>query len=85
MDIIFYRSRLCPRCFLVKRQLLTICKEHPQFQIEEVEILASPLRAFKDGVKMVPALKVGDDILSGIYLSKNKIIEFVTQITDKNY
>ncbi len=83
MHIIFYKSKLCPRCFLVKMELLAICQEHPHLRIEEIEILTSPLRAFKDGIKMVPALKIGDDILSGIYLSKKKILEFVTQFVAK--
>ncbi|MFH0783431.1 MAG: hypothetical protein V2B20_15965 [Pseudomonadota bacterium] len=84
MHIIFYKSKLCPRCFLVKKQLLAICQEHPHFQIEEVEILTSPLRTFRDGINMVPALKIGDDILSGMYLSKKKIIDFITQFSSKN-
>jgi hypothetical protein len=77
MRITFYKSRLCPRCFLAKKHLLAVRSIHPHLEIEEVELLISPLRTWRDGIKMVPALKVGDSILSGVYLSEKAIRDFI--------
>ncbi len=83
MRIVFYKSVLCPRCFLAKKHLLAVCSAHPHLQIEEVELVTSPLRTWRDGIKMVPALKVGDNVLSGLYLSKEAITDFVVQMINK--
>jgi len=80
MNITFYKSRLCPRCYIAKKYLQALCSTNPLLQIEEVELLTSPLRTFRDGIKMVPALKIGDIILSGLYLSEKEITDFVTQM-----
>ncbi|MEA3464441.1 MAG: hypothetical protein U9R29_00240 [Thermodesulfobacteriota bacterium] len=37
------------------------------------------MRSWKAGIRMIPALKIGDDILSGILLSEEKIREFIEQ------
>lgn len=47
-------------------------------QIEEVDILTSPGLALHAGIRMIPAIRVGDKTLSSIYLSRKKIDEFVT-------
>lgn len=78
MRIVFYKSVLCPRCHLAKRHLLAACATHPDVQIEEVELMKSPLRALREGIKMVPALQIGDNILSGLYLSKKSITAFIS-------
>jgi len=83
MHIVFYKSRLCPRCHLARKHLLAVCSAHPCLQVEEVEFMTSPLRTWRDGIKMVPALKIGDTVLSGLYLSKREIIEFVAQMNSK--
>ena len=83
MRIVFYKSVLCPRCHLAKKHLLAVCSAHPRLQIEEVELVTSPLRAWRDGIKMVPALKIGDNVLSGLYLSKTAITDFLAQMNSK--
>jgi hypothetical protein len=83
MRIIFYKSKLCPRCYVAGKHLLALCSTIPDLQVEEVEILTSPLRAWQDGIRMVPALKVGDAVLSGMYLSQESITNFVAQMTGK--
>lgn len=83
MRIIFYKSKLCPRCFIARKHLLAVCSENPHLQVEEVELLTSPLRTWQDGIKMVPALKVGDTVLSGLYLSREAITDFVTRMSGK--
>jgi len=63
---------------LVGRELTKLQKEFPELQIEKVEILTSPGRTFKDGVRMIPTLKVGDRTLTGVYLSSAQVRGFVT-------
>ena len=63
---------------LVGRELTKLQQEFPKLQIEKVDILTNPGRTLKDGVKMIPTLKAGDKILSGIFLSSAQIREFVT-------
>lgn len=79
MKIILYRSNLCPRCFLAKKNLLGITGNDPDIQIEEVDILGSPQRCLQDGIRMVPALVVGEDKLSGIFLNKKTIESFISR------
>ena len=80
MRIIFYKSKACPRCFVAGKHLQALCATYSHLQVEEIEILTSPLRAWRDGVRMIPALKIGKSILSGAYLSKTAITSFVTQV-----
>jgi hypothetical protein len=56
---------------------LLIERKGKDISLEEVEIIKSPLRALKDGVKFIPTLKCGDKTISGILLSKDKIADFL--------
>jgi len=78
MKITLYRSNLCPRCYLARKYLLQIVEDTPDIQIEEVDILGSPQRCLQDGIRMVPALVINGDKLSGIFLSKKAIQSFIT-------
>lgn len=79
MKIILYRSNLCPRCFLAKKYLLDIIGDNPDIQIEEMDILGSPQRCLQDGIRMVPALVIDKDKLSGVFLSKKAIKSFINR------
>jgi predicted DsbA family dithiol-disulfide isomerase len=81
MKITLYRSNLCPRCFLARKYLLEIVGDGSDVQIEEVDILGSPQRCLKDGIRMVPALVIDRDKLSGVFLSKKAIQSFITRHT----
>ncbi|MFT5698823.1 MAG: glutaredoxin-related protein [Desulforhopalus sp.] len=78
MLITLYKSSLCPRCYLAKKSLQQLAKNYSDMQIEEVDILTSPGLALHAGIRMIPAIRVGDKTLSSIYLSRKKIDEFVT-------
>lgn len=79
MQIIFYKSNLCPRCAMAGRHLRALSAENPDFDVEEVDIITSPRRAWRDGIRMVPALRVGEKVLSGLYLSRETIIDFLAR------
>lgn len=48
--------------------------------LEEVEVMTSPLRALKDGVKFIPTLKCGNEQISGILLNRDKLQEFLQKV-----
>ena len=51
-------------------------EKYKDITLEEVEIITNPLRALKDGVRLIPMLKYGDEKTSGIFLNKEKIATF---------
>ncbi len=77
MQITLYKSSLCPRCYLAKKHLYTLKKEYPDIEIDEVDILTSPGKVRKAGIKMIPAIVIDGRVLSSIYLSRQKIAEFI--------
>ena len=79
MKITLYRSNLCPRCYLARKYLREVVGDDSDVQIEEVDILGSPQRCLHDGIRMVPALVVDRNKLSGVFLSKKTIEAFITR------
>ena len=60
MKIIYYKSLVCPRCLFTNRLLARVRREHPEIEIEEIEVLTNLPRALRDGVLMLPTLIVGE-------------------------
>lgn len=56
-------------------------QEMVDLEIETVEVTTSPLRSWKDGIRMVPALRGGGKTLSGLTLSSEKIRLFIERIS----
>ena len=79
MLIILYRTKLCPRCFLARKYLTELTRDNPNLQIEEREVFFSPLKAGKEGVRMIPAIKVGEQVLSGAILTRRQIRSFLQE------
>ncbi len=80
MQITLYRSFLCPRCYLAKKYLLEIAQQKEDITITEVDIMNHPLKTWQDGIRIIPALKCGDTTLSGVFLYKEQIINFIEQL-----
>ncbi len=59
MKIIYYKSLICPRCIPTNRLIARVKREHPDIEVEEVEVLSHLSRALKDGVHTLPTLVVG--------------------------
>ena len=78
IKIIFYHSRLCPRCFLAGKHLRAAVRGDSTIEVEEVDILNSPRRFMETGIRMIPALAIGKETLSSIYLSKKSIEDFIS-------
>lgn len=79
MKITLYKSSFCPRCYLARKSLEELAAARPDIELECVDILTSPRRAIKDGVKMIPAIKAGERILSGLYLNRKSIAAFLKE------
>lgn len=77
MLITIYRSTLCPRCSLARKYLHEISSKQPEIQVKDVDVLRTPVRTWQDGIRMIPALKIDNHILSGIFLSRDKISNFI--------
>jgi hypothetical protein len=54
--------------------------EFPDIEIEKLEILTNRVRAREDGVRQVPALVHGERRLSGLFLTKKKIRQFLESV-----
>lgn len=59
MKITYYKSLFCPRCISTNRLVAQIRQEHPEIEIEEVEVLTNLTRALQDSVHMLPTLVAG--------------------------
>jgi glutaredoxin len=77
MKITFYRSALCPRCNYTRRILFEIIHGNKEIEVEEIDVLAHPLKSWSDGIRIFPALRINDSILSGVFLGREKIKTFI--------
>ena len=77
MLISFYHISLCPRCAKTRKHLQNFLGPKYRETVEEINVLLEPTRALKDKIKMVPALKIKDDIVSNIFLSPQTIKTFL--------
>ena len=75
MKITFYGSPLCPRCRFAQKILQEMA--HQGMEIEKIDVVSHPLKAWSNGIRIFPALKIGDDILSGIFLSRKRMETFI--------
>ncbi len=78
MLILFYKSALCPRCALARKHLKQFLGERYQEIVQEVDILKQPRTAWRNGIRMIPALTYDGDMIDGIMLSPEDIRKFVT-------
>jgi hypothetical protein len=61
----------------VGNELRRFQEEHPELEIEHVEVTIHPLRTWKDGIRVFPALKIGDDVLSGVIVTGERARRFL--------
>ena len=77
MQVILYKTSLCPRCFLAGRALKKLRGEFPELTIETVEVTRDPLRAWQAGVRMLPAVTCNGKTISGVILTTATLREFL--------
>lgn len=64
---------------MVDRELTRLLKDRQDIELDKIDILSHPRQAWNEGVRMIPALKSGDRILSGIILGKKDIQQFLEE------
>ncbi len=79
MKITFYHSSLCPRCRATRKILLRMVGDNRELELEEIDVLRHPLAAWSDGIRIFPALKIGDRMLAGVLLGEKKIKAFLQE------
>ena len=79
MKIELYRTILCPRCLYVSRTLKKIVADSPNLELETIEVATNLARSRQAGIKTVPAIRIGNDLLTGLLLTPRKIRHFIAQ------
>lgn len=77
MKVEFYRILLCPRCLYTGRVLKKIAACQPRIEIEIIEVATNLERIRAAGIRTVPALRIGNDLLTGLILTPQKIRCFI--------
>jgi len=45
--------------------------------VEEIEILTSAKTIWRDGIRMIPSIKIDGDLLSSVYLNREAVFDFI--------
>jgi len=69
---------------MARKHLLNLQNQYGNFRISEVDCLANPRKTWENGIRMIPALKIDNTILSGIYLSHRLIEQFIIEALDNS-
>ncbi len=62
---------------MVSRVLKKLNNELGNLDIQEVDVLRHPRTALQAGITMIPALQMGEQRISGLFLSEQKIRDFL--------
>jgi glutaredoxin len=77
MTILFYHSSICPRCARARKYLQRLLGQTYSAEVIEIDSLKHPLKAWRAGIRMIPALKCKQEVISGLLLSEAQIREFL--------
>jgi glutaredoxin len=77
MHITLYKSALCPRCHFARKYLLEIAACDPEIEVNEVDILTAPRLSWSAGIRLIPALRIDNHILSAMFMSRTNIADFI--------
>ena len=64
---------------LVDRELTKRQEEDPDLKITKIDVVTNPLQTWENGIRMFPALKYEDKVLSGVFLSGKEIRKFIDE------
>ena len=64
---------------IVDRELTKLQQEDPNLEITKIDVVTNPLLTWNNGIRMFPALKHGDKVLSGVLLSGEEIRKFIDE------
>jgi len=81
MKVEVYMTAICPRCMYISKILKDLNRTHPELEIEYIDLLTDFTRFTKAGIKVFPAIVIGDDMRSWLVPKRKEVIEFVEQAT----
>jgi hypothetical protein len=58
--------------------LKKIQEEHSNLEVEEIDVVTSPVQSWKKGIRLIPTLIKDKQKLSGIFLSAKEIRNFLS-------
>lgn len=62
---------------MVDRVLTKLQKKNSELEVTRIDVVTHPLAAWKNGIRMFPALKAGSKVLSGVFLREKEIRQFI--------
>lgn len=77
MVVTLYKSALCPRCHMAHKHITEALQNEPDMTLTTVDVVSSPRKTWNDGIRMIPAIKIENEVLSALYLSKEEIKNFI--------
>jgi len=79
--VTFYHSAVCPRCHLSNLALKRVLRERADdVEVERVEILKDRKRAKAAGIRSIPTLVAGGQVLAGFVLTPARIERFLAAL-----
>ncbi len=78
MKITYYKSAVCPRCIPTSRFLKKLKSEHPEVEIEEIEVLTHMGKARKAGIMSIPVIEMSGRRYHGVP-PREDVMQFLDQ------
>lgn len=79
MKIQVYMTAICPRCLYLSKILKDLNRTHPELEIEYIDLLTDFSRFNKAGIKVFPAIVIGDEARAWLVPKRDEVIEFIEQ------
>ena len=80
-EIIFYHSTICPRCFKPRKLLKELERDYPNLSIKRVGAIT---RFLGRKLRTLPAVQIGETILYGNEISKERVLQELSKESDSN-
>jgi len=79
MKFTFYYSHLCPRCGRAKKHLISILGAAFFHRCVLADVISHPKKSWNDGIRMIPAIRYEQSIISGVMLKREQIQTFLAE------
>ena len=68
---------------MAHKYLTELTRKYPAIMIQQVDVLLQPVKCWEDGIRMIPAIRINDNVLSGLYLTRASVEKFVSEHFNK--
>lgn len=65
---------------MVDRVLTRLQNHNPDLAVTQIDVVTHPLTAWKNGIRMIPALKAGNKVVAGVFLRGEDIRKFIADV-----